>query len=161
MSLAPTTTVRGAPPALQPYYFTSSVFVEHLRADINDLLVKFKEAVEINLEAESPFQLFKELWIETGWRWLHLLVIEERGRKSFIQVVERCLLEALKSANGPTIAAGALFAQYTFHTTQPTALYTINHIDVPLDIHEIIRTLPSRLSGPLKAEVSYLIRLLI
>ncbi|KZT57862.1 hypothetical protein CALCODRAFT_433621 [Calocera cornea HHB12733] len=92
MSLAPTTIVRGAPPALQPYYFTASLFVEPLRADIADLLAKFKDAVTARPDPESPFQLFKRLWIETGWKWVHLLVLEERGRKTFIGTVERCFL---------------------------------------------------------------------
>ncbi|KZO89656.1 hypothetical protein CALVIDRAFT_603504 [Calocera viscosa TUFC12733] len=157
MSLAPTTIVRGAPPALQPYYYTSSLFVEPLRADIADLLGKFKDAVNAKPDGESPFQQFKRIWIETGWKWVHLLVLEERARKTFIEVVERCFLEVLNVSDDLVSSLGALFALYTFHTTQPSALFTIGHIDVPIDVHAVLRNLPSRLSGSRKTEATYIV----
>jgi len=72
---------------------------------------------------------------------------------------------------------GALFALYLFHNTQPSALFKIVHIDVPIgkpfpigaptsqlnnppDIHELLQNLPSRLSTPSQASASHILRLL-
>lgn len=71
---------------LQPGYFTSSLFVEPLRADISTLVTLFADQFDDNVQ---PFHLFKKLWTEQGWGWLHMRVYDGRARQSLIRTTER------------------------------------------------------------------------
>ncbi len=71
---------------LQPSYFTSSLYVQPLREDISTLITLFSDQFDHNVQ---PFDLFKKLWTEQGWCWLHMRVYDGRARQSFIRTTER------------------------------------------------------------------------
>ena len=95
LQASPTTTAQRGEATIQPAYFTSSIFVKALREDIQSLANIFSERYYKGLDTvpESsdlrPFALFKELWIEMGWQWLHLKILEPRARESFLYTVLR------------------------------------------------------------------------
>lgn len=109
LSLRPTpssSTQRGIL-SIQPAYFTSSLFVDALRADIQQLASVFSlryhvaylagdESSQSSSSSSNPpfkpFILFKGLWTEYGWDRLHLKVLETRAREIFICVILRCFL---------------------------------------------------------------------
>ena len=80
--------------SIQPAYFTSSLFVNPLREDIADLVQEFDQQLKFRPEAR-PFAVFKSLWVEHGWSWLHLKVLEPRAREMFLDVVLRLFLGVL------------------------------------------------------------------
>lgn len=77
---------------LQPSYFTSSLYVEPLREDISTLIKLFFEQYSQASPSSQPFALFKRLWTEQGWCWIHFKVFDGRARESFIAVTERLFL---------------------------------------------------------------------
>ena len=112
LSLQPTpsaSTQRGVL-SIQPAYFTSSLFIDALRTDIQQLASVFSLRYQVAFlvsdgarlpeptsssssgGCSSPFTLFKELWEEYGWNLLHLKVLEIRARETFISVVLRSFL---------------------------------------------------------------------
>ncbi|KAG6911557.1 hypothetical protein DXG01_011859 [Tephrocybe rancida] len=98
----------------------------------------------------QPFALFKNLWAAQGWKWLHLMVFDDRPREMFLNVIHRLFLERMVKTEAPFSRAVALFGLYTFYSTQPqdTAprLYNIRHIPIPLGLVslELILTPPNR-----------------
>lgn len=97
---------RGAA-SIQPAYFTSSLFVNALRADVQQLASAYSQRYRLaflfdnvgnastagsSTGTHTPFALFKELWTQYGWRWLHFKVLEPRARETFLSVVLRTFL---------------------------------------------------------------------
>ena len=77
------------------HYFTSTLFVEPMRADISDLLKAYIERCKVALNAKEdpkPFEWFKTIWRERKWNLLHLRCIQPRPRKAFLEVTIRLFL---------------------------------------------------------------------
>lgn len=152
MTIAPEPSTSRGDITLQPGYFTSSLYVEPLREDLRTLTKVFAEQYET---AERPFELFKRLWSEQGWCWLHLRVYDGRGRQAFLRNTERVFVGTSRSysANNTLTVASlerlastepllnrvvALFALYTFHNSQPSSsappIYALPHIAIPIGV---------------------------
>jgi hypothetical protein len=139
---------------LQPTYFTSSIFINALRNDINNLISTYYEQYT-NIRPVRPFLHFKTLWSSQGWKWMHFMVFDHRARESFLNVTLRLFLgaplcirvqfilstsstgaERMVESEAPYIRAVALFGLYTFYLTQPSgtapALYRVAHIPIPI-----------------------------
>jgi hypothetical protein len=86
--------------SLQPAYFTSSLFVGPLRDDVLTLTHNFAE--QYARSQERPFALFKQIWDEQGWVWMHFRVIDARAREIFLKVICRSFLgECLHAHSRP------------------------------------------------------------
>jgi hypothetical protein len=81
---------------LDPLYYTSAAFVDPLRKDIEQLLQTFKAQYTSALPPRRAFSLFKEIWRSSGWRLLHLSVLEDLDRDSFTLTVFRLFLGSHK-----------------------------------------------------------------
>ncbi|KAI1788779.1 hypothetical protein LXA43DRAFT_625669, partial [Ganoderma leucocontextum] len=131
---------------LQPSYFTSSLYVDPLREDIWTLITLFADQFD---DTVQPFDLFKKLWTEEGWCWLHMRVYDGRARQSFIRTTERIFAERTADTESPLTRVIGLFSLYTFHNTQPStsapAFYSTTNITIPIDIYEAIVSLPTAL----------------
>ena len=129
-----------------------------MRADISDLLRAYIERCKIALNAKEdlkPFEWFKAIWRERKWDLLHLWCIQPRPRKAFLEVTLRLFLgmstqvlfhrtdavidqltERLAESEPVLYRLTALFAVYTFFTTQPeiegTNLYRMPYIPLPI-----------------------------
>lgn len=88
MSTIPPPTISRGDLTLQPSYFTSSLFVNPLREDIAHLVQLFTEKY-LASDLSQPFSLFKQIWKEQGWNWLHLKVFDARARDKFVAVTLR------------------------------------------------------------------------
>lgn len=139
---------------LQPSYFTSSLYVEPLREDVTTLVNLFAQRYVETWPPTEPFALFKRIWSEQGWCWLHFRVLDARSREAFVNVTERILVGAASAqylgymrysldtsehlADGEPLLSRvvALFALYTFHRTQPTTrnppIHSVSQIAIPL-----------------------------
>ncbi|PPQ62979.1 hypothetical protein CVT24_006085 [Panaeolus cyanescens] len=91
MSVAPTSSTPRGEVAVQPNYFTSSIYVKALRDDISTLVLNFYEAYSKN--TATPFKSFKSIWTSMGWHWLHFKVFDHRTRKTFLDVTLRLFLD--------------------------------------------------------------------
>lgn len=81
---------RGITSVLRPFYYTSSLFVEPVREDILKLVTAFVDEYSSEpLEPEKPFTLFKKVWIDKGWDIVHLRVLDDYGRRVFLNTVTR------------------------------------------------------------------------
>lgn len=87
MSLAPTPSTTRGDLILQPPFFTSSLFVHPFRADIQRLIDLFVQ--EHAEHATRPFALFKRLWEEQGWTYMHLKIFDARTRHTYLTVACR------------------------------------------------------------------------
>jgi hypothetical protein len=87
MSLAPTPSASRGDLILQPPFFTSSLFVVPFRADIERLIDLFVQ--EHAHHAARPFTLFKRLWEEQGWTYMHLKIFDARTRHTYLTVACR------------------------------------------------------------------------
>ncbi len=89
----PSSTSRGEV-NIQPAYFTSSLFVDPFREDIEFLTQCYKVGYEHGKSSPSfqPFTLFKNIWSTYGWNLLHLKILEPRGRDVYTSVVSRLFL---------------------------------------------------------------------
>jgi hypothetical protein len=137
---------------LQPPFFTTSLFVDPFRADIERLIDLFvREHAD---HPARPFALFKRLWEEQGWNYMHLKIFDARTRHTYLAVAcrlfigvyflycmnalnkDRRSLEQIAELAEPIRRLVALFGLYTFYFTQPLdpriPLYSIRHIDVTL-----------------------------
>lgn len=92
MSTTPVPSASRGDITLQPSYFTSSLYVEPLRKDINNLIELFSEYFTKVQPPSQPFAHFKTLWSEQGWTWMHFKVFDGRAREKFIEVTERLFL---------------------------------------------------------------------
>jgi hypothetical protein len=88
MSLAPTHTTPRGHVALQPTYFTSSLFVDPAREDIDHLIRIYTERYGMS-QLSQPFTLFKDIWSSQGWTWLHFKAFDARSRDAFLKVTMR------------------------------------------------------------------------
>jgi len=150
--LAPTHTTPRGHMVLQPTYFTSSLFVDLAREDISHLITVYTERYSRSPPAH-PFALFKDIWNNQGWTWLHFKAFDARSRDAFLKVTMRlfsgrseCLVsphhelilytERLAESESPLTRAAALFSLYTFFATQPSTsappLYTVAHLSVTI-----------------------------
>ncbi|KAJ3500528.1 hypothetical protein NLJ89_g9752 [Agrocybe chaxingu] len=118
---------------LQPNYFTSSVYVRALRDDISTLILRYHEAY--SQTTMRPFTLFKTVWLQMGWNWLHFKVFDHRSRQTFLDVTARLFLERTVRTEAPFTRAVALFSLYVFFYTQIKdpipALRSISNIPIP------------------------------
>lgn len=85
MSLAPTHTTPRGQVVLQPTYFTCSLFVDPAREDIDHLIRVYTERYTRS-PLPQPFVLFKDIWNDYGWTWLHFKVFDARSRDAFLKV---------------------------------------------------------------------------
>jgi len=92
MSLVPTPSAARGDLILQPPFFTSSLFVNTCRTDIDRLTDLFVQ--EYAQDATAPFALFKRIWQEQGWTYMHLKVFDARTRHTFLTVVCRLFVGA-------------------------------------------------------------------
>ncbi|OSD03181.1 hypothetical protein PYCCODRAFT_1477061 [Trametes coccinea BRFM310] len=131
-TIAPEPSTSRGEITLQPNYFSSSLFVNPLREDFSTLAAAFSEQFR---EDVRPFELFKKLWVEQGWSWLHLRVHDGRARQAFLRITERVFAEHLSHSKTPLARVVALFSLYTFHYTQPSSsappVYSTSHIAIP------------------------------
>lgn len=137
---------------LQPSYFTSSLYVQPLREDISLLVQTFTQQY-LQGDRTQPFALFKKIWSEQGWIWLHFKVFDGRSRERFIGVTLRLfagelrfllqllgltheLAERALTAEDPLTRVTVLFGMYTFFSTQPSTslppVHSLKHIALPL-----------------------------
>ena len=144
--------------SIQPSYFTSSLFVNPLREDLCNLAQEFDKQLKAQPEAK-PFHIFKHIWIEQGWSWLHLKILEPRARAMFLSVTLRLFLGMLVRSglvlnimqNCETIESSisktkplvhrvaGLLCLYTFYATQPSpsvpTTYKTKHIPIALGLY--------------------------
>lgn len=140
VSVVPTSSAKKGEIALQPAYFTSSLFVDAFRADVAQLVASVAEVwtrqAEQGSQVEQPFAKFKEVWHLQGWPWLHVHVLEARARERFLGVVMRLFLERIVPTEAPFTRVIALYALYTFYNTQPSSaapkLHRKEDIPIPL-----------------------------
>jgi hypothetical protein len=88
MSVIPGPSASRGEITLQPTYFTSSLYVNPCRQDFAALIQKFTEKY-LETSPKLPFALFKSVWSELGWSWLHFKVFDARARDSFLHVTLR------------------------------------------------------------------------
>uniref|UniRef100_A0A0W0FGF9 Uncharacterized protein n=1 Tax=Moniliophthora roreri TaxID=221103 RepID=A0A0W0FGF9_MONRR len=149
--------------ALQPYYFTSSLYVIPFRDDISGLIHAFHE--KYSREAQKPFVLFKQVWCAQGWNWMQFKVFDPRTREIFLNVSLRLFLERTVKIEAPFTRVVALFGLYTFLNTQPSGtappLHSVGRIPIPLDHYNSLLSLPSSLTSeallPLQPSVTYIL----
>ncbi|OAX44404.1 hypothetical protein K503DRAFT_765024 [Rhizopogon vinicolor AM-OR11-026] len=164
MSLAPTHTTPRGQVILQPTYFTSSIFVDPAREDINHLIRVYTERYGM-FPPSQPFALFKDIWNNQGWTWLHFKTFDARSRDAFLKVTMRLFAERLAESEPPLTRAAALFGFYTFFATQPSTsappLHVLAHLPVTIDMYQSLQKLPDVLDTdflqPLKLHVTYVI----
>ncbi|KAI9065839.1 hypothetical protein FKP32DRAFT_1590164 [Trametes sanguinea] len=146
-SIAPEPSTSRGEITLQPNYFSSSLYVTPLREDFSALVTAFSEQFR---EDVRPFELFKKLWAEQGWSWLHLRVHDGRARQAFLRITERVFTEHLSHTRAPLARVVALFSLYTFHYTQPTSsappVYSTSHIAIPIDLYQDMMSITSALT---------------
>ncbi|KAG6832270.1 hypothetical protein H0H92_003503 [Tricholoma furcatifolium] len=153
---------------LQPSYFSSSVFVKAVRDDITTLIHSYHEKYTKSSHAQ-PFALFKNLWCTQGWKWIHLIFFDDRPREMFLNIIHRLFLERMVKTEAPFTRAIALFGLYTFFSTQPQgtapSLYSLSHIQIPLDQFATLKALPNSMNADhlqsLQRYVSYILSALL
>ena len=94
MPIAPEPSTSRGEVTLQPSYFTSSLYVDPLRGDLTNLVVLY--ATQCN-QSTQPFELFKKLWTEQGWCWLHMRTFDGRGRQAFLRITKRLFIGTSES----------------------------------------------------------------
>jgi len=168
MSLAPTPSGARGDLTLQPPFFTSSLFVNPFREDIDRLTDLFIQ--EFTDVVTQPFALFKRLWQEQGWTYMHLKVFDARTRHTYLTVACRLFVgarsfilfftktyqpdsvssERLVEQVEPIRRLVALFGLYTFYLTQPSGsrvpLYSIRQIDIAIGMRRSVSTQHGRLT---------------
>ncbi|KAI0788512.1 hypothetical protein C8Q75DRAFT_236324 [Abortiporus biennis] len=151
MSTKATPSVTRGDITLQPSFFTSSLFVYPLKEDISRLIQAFTDRYHQS-DKKQPFSLFKQIWNEQGWPWMHLKVFDGRARARFIEITTRLLAERMEGTENILTRTVSLFAMYTFYFTQPStsapSLYSCNYIPIPIDTFQCILEIPSLLSSP-------------
>lgn len=144
MSLVPTPSAARGDLTLQPPFFTSSLFVVPFREDIVRLTDRFIQ--EFTDDVTQPFALFKRLWQEQGWTYMHLKVFDARTRHIYLTVACRLFVERLVEHVEPVHRLVALFGLYAFYFTQPSGsripLYSIRQIDIAIDQYDLLLELP-------------------
>lgn len=104
---------------LQPQYFRSKAFVDVLHSDTCTLLSTFTDRLDPNT-TDSPFSVFKSIWIELGWPDVHLSMLEPALKGIWWDTLTRGFIDRLDPAEAPSVPhLGALYALYTLFYTQP------------------------------------------
>ncbi|GAA5929308.1 uncharacterized protein JCM15063_004116 [Sporobolomyces koalae] len=130
--------------------FNSEQWIAPLHKDVNGLLLAFEAQWHEQLEGQltsrngtsdtranvndrSPFQVFKQLWVDQGWQYVHLLGIADGPtRLPWGQSVLRAFTEHLVPGEPPLRQIAALFAIYTFCATEtPSMPKHFLKIDIP------------------------------
>jgi hypothetical protein len=88
MSVSPAPSAGRGEIVLQPAYFTSSLFVDALHEDVQNLTRTFAEWYPRSHPAQA-FAVFKSIWSSQGWTWLHFKVLDARSREVFLTVTLR------------------------------------------------------------------------
>jgi len=121
---------------LDPLFYTSAPFVGPLRKDIEQLLQTFKVKYDAVPPPRRVFSIFKDIWKSSGWKLIHLSVLEDLDRDAFTVSVFRLFIERITEQELPIIRVGALFGLYTFYFSQPEGnLRTQAQIPLPIDIY--------------------------
>ncbi|KIK70821.1 hypothetical protein GYMLUDRAFT_107345, partial [Collybiopsis luxurians FD-317 M1] len=148
MALATSTSAGRGDVTLQPSFFTSSLYVNPFRDDIRNLIHAYHD--QYSKSSENPFALFKTVWRAQGWQWMHFKVFDNRSREALMNVSLRLFLERSVKTEAPFTRVVALFGLYTFFNTQPSssglALYSTQHISIPLDQYSSLLLLPTILT---------------
>ncbi|GAA6021788.1 hypothetical protein JCM10207_002059 [Rhodosporidiobolus poonsookiae] len=155
-------------------YFASEPWITPLRADVDALLCAFAEQWEASSSAyasadptaaststtaaedeqlaqESPFEVFKRVWVELGWSAIHLLGVPDGPlRSKWGDSVLRAFVERLKPDEEPLKQIAGLFAVYTFWGTQEGEVKKLFVKADPPTV-EYILTLPETLAPALDA----------
>ncbi|KAI9445333.1 hypothetical protein H4582DRAFT_1914710 [Lactarius indigo] len=163
MSLAPTPSGPRGDLTVQPPFFTSSLFVNPFREDIDRLTDLFVQ--EFTDVVTQPFALFKRLWQEQGWTYMHLKVFDARTRHTYLTVACRLFVERLVEHVEPTRRLVALFGLYTFYFSQPSGsripIYSIRQIDIAIDQYDLLLELPKVVPSALAPYASQVLSALI
>ncbi|KAF8323265.1 hypothetical protein DL93DRAFT_670915 [Clavulina sp. PMI_390] len=173
---------------LQGAFYSSSLFVDPLRQDIDDLLRAFVDRCKValsNKEDPKPFRWYKEIWVRQKWDFFHLRCIQNPSRKSFLEVTFRCFLGSLPlipltaasrlkythhiekiSSKEPVLhRLTALFAIYTLFTSQSLPefekLYSLRYIPIAQDLYEELVTLPGTLPPLFDHYATYTVQSLV
>lgn len=77
---------------LDPDYYTSSIFVEPMRNDIQKLLEDFVSSYSSSTPPRHVFIIFKDVWSGGGWEFLHLCAIDDVVRDTFLVTVFRLFI---------------------------------------------------------------------
>ncbi|KDQ19903.1 hypothetical protein BOTBODRAFT_51276 [Botryobasidium botryosum FD-172 SS1] len=167
VSLGPTTQLYRTLPLLQPFYYSSSLFVDPVKQDIDNLLTAFTgdytagAADAASTVLAKPFPHFKSIWKAQKWDYAHLLVLDPRGRIAFVDTVTRLFLERASVSNPPITRAAAVFGLHAFFFSQPSlsgaSLYQHNHISITIDDYESLLALPLSLQAPLSHYVVHIL----
>ncbi|KAG8810972.1 hypothetical protein FRC17_002683, partial [Serendipita sp. 399] len=118
-------------PTLQRTYFTSELFVNAARSDIDNLLSTF----DLHVEGESqPYAEFKRVWVKEGWNLAYLYIMEDTARDEYFRTMFRLFLERLNEDEEEVLQIGALFGLYTLYETQVNvpSLHRLKHILIPI-----------------------------
>ncbi|EGO04274.1 hypothetical protein SERLA73DRAFT_173698 [Serpula lacrymans var. lacrymans S7.3] len=152
---------------LQPSYFTSSLYVHAVRDDIATLSHLFADQY-VRIQPMRPFGLFKDIWNRQGWTWLHFKVFDARSHESFLSITMRLFSERLIETEASMSRVVALFGLYTFFSTQPSSLPSLQsmaHLPISTDLYESLLTLPDVLDTqhllPLQPHVICVLSLLV
>lgn len=164
MSLAPTHTTPRGQVVLQPTYFTCSLFVDPAREDIDHLIRVYVERYTRS-PLPQPFVLFKDIWNNYGWTWLHFKVFDARSRDTFLKVTMQLFSERLAESEYPLARAAALLGLYTFFVTQPSTsappLHALAHLPMTIDMYQSLLKLPAVLETdflrPLRPHIIYVL----
>ncbi|KAK1228642.1 hypothetical protein PQX77_008236 [Marasmius sp. AFHP31] len=153
--------------SLQPYYFTSSLYVLPFREDVTTLIHGYHE--QYVRQHDKPFALFKKVWCAQGWDWMHFKVFDPPSREAFLNVSLRLFLDRTVKTEATFARVVALFGLYTFFKTQPSGsvppLHSVCHIPIPYDHYSSLLLLPTVMNSdhlkPLKPSVCYLLDQLV
>ena len=78
---------------VQPAYFTSSLYVDACRGDIETLVQEFSQKYDES--RDQSFRLFKSIWRSSGWQWMHFKVFDGYARDAFLRVTIKLFMGAL------------------------------------------------------------------
>lgn len=78
---------------VQPTYFTSSLYIDSCREDIEALVQEFSQKYGDN--PGHSFRLFKSIWVSSGWQWMHFKVFDAYARDAFLRATIRLFMGTL------------------------------------------------------------------
>lgn len=90
MSFVPGPSATRGGITVQPTYFTSSLYVDSCRGDIEALVQEFSQKYHEN--RDHSFSLFKSIWVSSGWQWMHFKVFDAYARDAFLKVTIRLFM---------------------------------------------------------------------
>ncbi|KZT39792.1 hypothetical protein SISSUDRAFT_1060849 [Sistotremastrum suecicum HHB10207 ss-3] len=158
-------------PLLDPKYYYSSLFVDAFTEDLVDLLRTFHDQYTLKPPPRHAFDIFKDIWRQKGWNWIHLKELTDAPREAFLDTCFRIFVTHIacppfhENANGVLYQIGALFALYTLYFTQPSVaspkIWRQHHISIPIDYHASLHALPSLVSSDLTHYVIHVLSRLL